>query len=258
MAKPFFSAYSTILAFFTAAMTKTTPFTFRVVSYNVLSSHLASPSHFSTLDPQHLEASARLPKILDKLEEQIAKASAGEPVIFCLQEVSYQWAGKLHTFFANRGFHVVTGLYGKPFNGYMGVLTAWPTSELETVDVDISRLSDTIKWPKATDEGSSILGTFYETTIRKPLQWMGLSKPPPESHWSIAQRRYNVLLTAILRDKKSGKEFCIGNYHMPCIFVSQETAQHPNARAFLLFLTTAHCLPGLSPPFHIQYVPMVM
>jgi 2',5'-phosphodiesterase len=222
MPKPL-SAYRTILAFFTAAMTKTTPFTFRVVSYNVLSSHLASPSHFTTLDPAHLDAAARLPKILDKLDEQISKRT-DEPVIFCLQEVSYQWAGQLHTFFANRGFHVVTGLYGKPFNGYMGVLTAWPTANLETVDVDMSRLSDTVKWPREPEEEPSILGSLYDTTIRKPLLWMGLTKPPPESHWSIAQRRYNVLLTAILRDKKSGQEFCIGNYHMPCIFVSHSLA----------------------------------
>lgn len=87
---------------------------FRVVSYNVLSSHLASPSHFSTLDPQHLDAAIRLPKILTKLDQEIS--SNDEATIFCLQEVSYQWAGKLHAFFANRGYHVITGLYGKQFN----------------------------------------------------------------------------------------------------------------------------------------------
>lgn len=103
--------------------------------------------------------------------------------------------------------------------GYMGALTAYPTAELETVDVDISRLSDTVDWPEPIDDGASLIGSIYETAIRKPLKWVGLAKDPPESHWSIAKRRFNVLLTATLREKQTGQEFCIGNYHMPCIFV---------------------------------------
>ena len=84
------------------------PLQLRVASYNVLSSHLADPSHFSTLNPDHLQASNRLPVVLEKIDEEIQQES-----IICLQEVSYDWAGPLHTHFANRGYHFVTGLYGK-------------------------------------------------------------------------------------------------------------------------------------------------
>jgi len=55
----------------------------RVVSYNVLSSHLASPGHFTTLNPEHLYASARLPVVLKKLSNEISKKNT----IICLQEV---------------------------------------------------------------------------------------------------------------------------------------------------------------------------
>jgi mRNA deadenylase 3'-5' endonuclease subunit Ccr4 len=89
----------------------------RVVSYNVLSSHLASPAQYPLLDPNHLLAANRLPAVLQKLEEALAATDA--PTVFCLQEVSYDWAGAFHTWFANRGYHLVTGLYGKKFNGYM-------------------------------------------------------------------------------------------------------------------------------------------
>jgi mRNA deadenylase 3'-5' endonuclease subunit Ccr4 len=78
----------------------------RVVSYNVLSSHLASPSQFSTLDPKHLEASSRLPIVLEKLKQELDQH---RNVIVCLQEVSHDWAGAFHTFFANRGYHMSTG-----------------------------------------------------------------------------------------------------------------------------------------------------
>lgn len=77
----------------------------RVVSYNVLSSHLASPSHFSTLNPEYLDAAYRLPNVLSKLENQMKEPKT----VICLQEVSYDWAGSFHNFFANRGYHLVTG-----------------------------------------------------------------------------------------------------------------------------------------------------
>lgn len=91
----------------------------RVVSYNILSSELADPEFFTKCDRQHLSAKARLPKILDKLQEEIDASSEESPVVFCLQEVSHEWATGLHIFFAERGYHLVTGLYGKKFNGYM-------------------------------------------------------------------------------------------------------------------------------------------
>ena len=171
----------------------------RVVSYNVLSSHLSTLTDYPTLKPEHLEATTRLAMILNKLEHEIG-SSENRAIIFCLQEISYDWAGALHTFFARHNYHVITGLYGKKSNGYMGVLTAYPTDKLETVQVDICRLSDTYEqWPEKSEEG-----TLY--------------KEVPESHWSIAQHRYNVLLTVVLKDKSSSQQFCVGNYHMPCYF----------------------------------------
>lgn len=95
----------------------------RVVSYNVLSSHLASPTHYTSLNPDHLDSKTRLNVILNKLDNEIISKNDNNnkcETIIALQEVSYDWAGSLHTFFANRGYHLITGLYGKSFNGYMG------------------------------------------------------------------------------------------------------------------------------------------
>lgn len=189
----------------------------RVVSYNVLSSHLASPTHYSTLNPEHLEAATRLTKILTKLEHEIETHSNDKATIFCLQEISYDWAGALHAFFARHNYHVLTGLYGKKFNGYMGVLTAYPTDKLETVSVDICRLADTVEdWPVKPQEGA--LSRLVRNLLSPPLKFLGVYNEEPESHWSIAKSRHNVLLTAILKDKSSSQQFCIGNYHMPCCF----------------------------------------
>ena len=125
----------------------------RVVSYNLLSSSLARSDHFTTYPPPHLLAENRLPIILEKLEYQRTKAIGGASsnssnnntpkTIFCLQEISREWAGELHTYFANHGYQLVTGLYGRYFNGYMGVGIAYPMNEYETIAVDIKRVSDT-------------------------------------------------------------------------------------------------------------------
>jgi hypothetical protein len=48
-------------------------------------------------------------------------------------QVSTKWAGPLHAFLASHGYHMVTGLYGKAFNGYMGVAIAWPTKKYATL-----------------------------------------------------------------------------------------------------------------------------
>lgn len=176
----------------------------RVVSYNVLSSHLASPSHFSTLDPTHLEASTRLEKILTKLQGEVDRSAD----VFCLQEVSYDWAGKFHAWFARRNYHVIAGNYGRPFNGYMGVLTAI-SNKLALQDVDITRVSDTYDWPEPPTK--SLMSTAWESL--KSL----VGKETPESHWSIAKRRFNVLITVKL-ETKGGNSVYIGNYHMPCCY----------------------------------------
>ncbi len=99
----------------------------RVVSYNLLSSKLARPSHFTHAEPEHLEFDYRLGIILAKLDEEMNRGFGENkdsqqwipPSIFALQEVCYPFASALHTFFAHRGYHFVTGLYGKQFNGYV-------------------------------------------------------------------------------------------------------------------------------------------
>jgi mRNA deadenylase 3'-5' endonuclease subunit Ccr4 len=205
------------------------PLQVRVASYNVLSSHLADPNHFSTLNPDHLKANNRLPAVLQKIDEEIHQKS-----IICLQEVSYDWAGSLHTHFANQGYHFVTGLYGKKFNGYMGVGIAFPTENWKVLEVDISRLADKREagWPREPKD-ESLFTRFRNQILGRAKKLLELLRflPNPKSitdhwavsqniadHWAISQNRFNVLVTIKLQDKKSQKSFCVGNYHMPCLY----------------------------------------
>jgi 2',5'-phosphodiesterase len=208
------------------------PLNVRVVSYNVLSNHLCSPQQCPALNPDHCVPASRLSSVLNKLDEEINKKA-----VICLQEVSYDWAGSLHTHFANRGYHLVTGLYGRKFNGYMGVAIAWPTASMEVLDVNISRLSDTRPegWPRAPEEdGLDKVWKNLKSLVTIPLQKVGLLGRPPLEPWSYSQNRFNVLLTVKLKEKESGLSFCLGNYHMPCAFFapmvmtihSEQAARH--------------------------------
>eukprot|EP00980_Cylindrotheca_fusiformis_P001488 scaffold346_cov116-Cylindrotheca_fusiformis.AAC.2 len=192
------------------------PLRVRVVSYNVLSSQLARSDYYPTYSPRHLRASNRLPIVLEKLDEEIEQKA-----IICLQEVSQDWAGELHTFFANRGYYLVSGLYGKIFNGYMGCALAWPMDSMKVLTVDISRLSDKRQggWPKAPKKGMfSKFASRIWTTVRQPLESFGVLQEAPIDHWSMSENRFNILLSVKLQDKNSGKYFFVSTYHMPCAF----------------------------------------
>jgi mRNA deadenylase 3'-5' endonuclease subunit Ccr4 len=238
----------------------------RVVSYNVLSSKLARPSHFTTTNPDYLEASYRLPLILSKIENEMGRAfgagtteldstnpSTSPPTIFCLQEIDYTFTSALHTFFANKGYAFVTGLYGKKFNGYMGVGIAYPLQEFETIKVDICRLSDerVEGWPTPPEDElkEGVIKKVTNGVVKRVKKlasytgllqnyigkYLGMDFPlllglPAESKidpWEISENRFNILLTVALRfrgdttgsiDDMSSNVFSISNYHMPCAF----------------------------------------
>jgi hypothetical protein len=57
----------------TSVFAMSPPLHVRVASYNVLSSHLADPEHFSTLNPEHLAAKNRFPVDYKKLMKKYLK-----------------------------------------------------------------------------------------------------------------------------------------------------------------------------------------
>lgn len=207
----------------------------------------------------------RLPLILKKLEEEMDRplSSVGEivedalqkddkpsssppPTIFALQEICYSFTSELHTFFAQRGYQFVTGLYGKKFNGYMGVGIAYPTEHFETVKVDICRLSDERidGWPReeidedtaAAKKGpglmqqlSTVVNQFIRNRVMKQLGFHPQEQRKPIDPWEMSENRFNVLVSVALRHRHNNNgaassssvgdgTFLISNYHMPCAF----------------------------------------
>lgn len=193
----------------------------RIVSYNVLSSSLSSPSFYTACDPANLNATTRLKRVLTKLEAPVASRS-----IICLQEVSLSWSGPLHTFFADRGFHLLLASHGSYLNGYMGEGLAFPLDLFEPVDLRIERLTDLMDWPQEVkSEGpTAAFDTFLK---RLGKAWSALRGDPEprktrnaREPWNHARGRLNRFVFARLRSRTNGAKICVGTYHMPCIYWS--------------------------------------
>jgi endonuclease/exonuclease/phosphatase family metal-dependent hydrolase len=120
--------------------------TIRIATYNVLSDKLCRASHYPENSEDDLDNEKRLERVKAKLAEEMDKRA-----VVCLQEVSRHWGDKLVPFFEQRGYSYAGANYGNPFNGYMGCYVAWPRERYDAIDMDCSRISDTVDWGVTDD-----------------------------------------------------------------------------------------------------------
>lgn len=186
-----------------------------VVTYNVLSSHLASADYFTNCDPRFLKADYRLDLLKKILSEKIDDGS-----VICLQEVSTMWSGKLQPFFLEKGYCMIDTHYGSHYNGNMGVAIAFPLKEYKLQDLDISCVADTkfrVRKPKL-----SFFGNIYTRLLSLAsdiLGRIGLISKQDNNPWNLALKRNNRMITARFTPVSDpSKPFVVGTYHMPCMF----------------------------------------
>ena len=115
-------------------------------------------SYYTSCNPEWLDANYRYNKLIRKLDIQISESS-----VICLQELSLEWTGRLHSYFVNRNYYLVTSQYGNKFNGYMGVGIAFPLERYSLQDVNITRIADT----KRLTREEKVQETFLQKIKRK-------------------------------------------------------------------------------------------
>lgn len=187
--------------------------TVRVTTYNVLSSKLCSPTYYCYNDPEHLHPDNRFQKLIRFLDTEVEKGT-----ILCLQEVSQEWAGKLHAWFQRQNYHVLISLYSSPFSGYMGSAICFPNNKYEALVMDIVRVSDVKQWPKPPKRPlpERIVGTVLQKAnagLRRILR-----RKPKLDEWAYSKERTNRLLFAKLKCRETERLLCVATYHMPCAF----------------------------------------
>ena len=188
-----------------------------VVSYNVLSSSLASPGYFQHCRAENLHAEKRYKKLTLKLEEQVKRSA-----VICLQEVSTAWAGQLHSFFQKEDYYLISSHYTKQWQGYMGSAIAFPTTRFTAEEVEVVRVADTKSWPKRPKP------TMFGK-LSTAVQDLFFGPKRNEDHYDLARNRQNTMVLCKLKCRTSGKKICVGTYHMPCMFWAPKVRQnHPS------------------------------
>ena len=198
-------------------------------TYNILSSNLASPSHFKNCNPSDLDKEVRLDRIKKVLLKEIANES-----IIALQEVSVYYSSQLQLFFNDHNYYFFNNNYGSKFSDYMGVGLAFPRWKYDLIDIDSKRIGDKIDMIKKDNFlfiiNLLMLGKFYIINIvfrniRSFFQNLfgylfGVKnfEMKYDDSWMYSKNRANILLSFLVKEKTNGKLFWVSTYHMPCAF----------------------------------------
>ncbi len=191
-----------------------------IVSYNILSSALASPSFYTHCAEEDLLSITRLLRIYKKLDKSMTEHKT-RPII-CLQEVSREWEGPLHVFFSRRNYHFITSLSGPAHHGYMGVAMAIPEDVYTIKDVNIRRIADTKQVPKIDEPKPSTHHLFIHKAQAILDTCRGVKRERETCPWEDSLKRHNTMIAARVSTLSSKQSFCIGTYHMPCAYWSPQ------------------------------------
>lgn len=190
-----------------------------VVSYNVLSEKLCNWSYFDKSNPDDCDKDIRYERVSKKVAEQIELKS-----IICMQEVSRSWLEKMIPLFSESKYSYVSYQGHKAKNGYMGPCVAWPTERYHVKDVKMDRVTDTLKWPA------------WSQLSQKSEKNISSAKEQEEDNdsWKATRSRKNGVVLVRLCPADGGDPFVIGNYHMPCLFGSDQACQSMVAHAIMV------------------------
>ena len=213
----------------------------RVFTYNILTPHLCSPEIFPRSAVNDLDASTRFNRVVAILEAEVDKGA-----VICLQEVSLEWAGKLHAFFLSQNYTFVCQLY--KFKGVMGVGIAFPNNGFRPKDVIFKKIGGIPDWlqvPRTSSIfrriGSITRGAllaavtilslgfiFHEgpKALSKKQRKKLLKRQAKEAAAPIRLPKFDplsglrsldndVLFLTLQPTKPEGKPFCIATYHVP-------------------------------------------
>ena len=199
-----------LLRFLPSHRRMTTTKNINVISYNVLSEKLCNWSYYDKTRPSDCDPDARYERVSSKVRAQMDTNA-----VICMQEVSRRWLEKMIPIFSKYNYEYVSYQGHKMKNGYMGPCVAWPKDRFQVKDVNVDRVTDTMKWPA---------WQISDSTNKQ--------EEKEEDSWKTTRSRKNGVVLVRLCDGESS--FVIGNYHMPCLFGSDIACQSMIAHAVMV------------------------
>ena len=194
----------------------------KIISYNLLSPSLCSPTEFVGYSPEVLDRNKRRDKIFIQLKEWVLEKN-----IFLLQEIPIHWKGNLEMFFEKNNYYFYLMNYGRKVNGFFGVATAIPKDLYEVHKVEYLHVGEFIstqsaeriyQWNKSqlkheSDFMKSVNDIFEEVVGLKEKEIEEINNNILE-----AKNRSNIAVKITLSEKERDQKFILYNYHMPCCF----------------------------------------
>lgn len=171
----------------------------KIITYNLLSSEFANSINYSFVDSNSLINNNRFKLVCDKLNKHINQST-----IFCLQEISLEWVGKLSLFFNEKKFNFNYINYGKNYSGYMGIGIAVPNNII-TKDIYIKRVMDLKYWPHHSY-------SYYDYI----KSWLTFTPLDNYDSWVYSQFKNNYIMVYHIQIDKN--DIVLANYHMPCAY----------------------------------------
>lgn len=195
----------------------------KIVTYNVLARLLCTDTAYSEgYDPKDLDFETRYERLLCRLRLELNESFKPgkvmhDGVIFCLQEVDCELAGRLQLLFGKWEYDFVFHPYGQFYSDYMGVAMAYPRI-FEVSKIDRFRLTSGKSWPKLSYEE-----TWGAETLRWITGgWIDYTSKKYYPVWEKSKRKFNFMLTLKL-DLADGRSLYIANVHLPCSFKTEST-----------------------------------
>lgn len=186
-----------------------------VSTYNILSSQLCSPSHFSKTEPAHLDKDNRWTLIQRTLNKFIV-----DNHIICLQEVCVFFREKLTMLFENAGYAVIENSYGSRFNGFMGCMTAYPKQLYRLEEVKFINPSLLYKHEPEYHSPTILLRGL---NLARSLLWMNAMSVETQQSRDTAKMfdttNNHFIFTKFsctVDNTAARRTFSVTNLHMPC------------------------------------------
>jgi 2',5'-phosphodiesterase len=178
----------------------------RVFTFNILSSSYCNSETYPTLNQESLRNYVRWPMIEKIIINEMNKRS-----IILLQEVTEFHRGFIEAMAGKHGYRCIAANYDHVWSGFMGVVSLIPHG-ISVEHVKFFRPSSLVK-------------KFLPATVQPQFDWSftslvrrmgGYKKEMVKSYTEILSKRNNVMIMVTLQ--MGGKEVCLINYHMPCVY----------------------------------------
>lgn len=171
-----------------------------VVSYNLLSTDLASPTYHTRCIPENLATVTRF----ERLKTRLGTLMIGSRPIFCFQELSDTWIELLIPYLQSEDYTLIYD------SQWLGVGTAYPNGLYRLQELKFVSIGNMLKHQLHRHDLSG-----SEPMALTPIKaWC----ESPDDAWELASKQKRRLLQLTLIGVDSHLPFCVFNVHLPCAF----------------------------------------